>query len=93
MNIKEKIENRVLEVSHYMLDTKATIREIAVIFNVSKSTVHKDFRERLPLINFILYMEVDEILGYNKAMRAYRGGEATRIKYVNMQSENTERGF
>jgi putative DeoR family transcriptional regulator (stage III sporulation protein D) len=88
MDNKERIENRVIEVSNYLLETKATIREIAFIFKVCKSTIHKDFRERLPLINFILYMEVDEILGYNKAMRAYRGGEATRIKYINKQSEN-----
>lgn len=82
MDNKEKIEARVIDASKYILDYKSTIREIAFIFNVSKSTIHKDFRERLPLLNFIMYVEVDKILGYNKSMRAHRGGEATRIKYI-----------
>jgi putative DeoR family transcriptional regulator (stage III sporulation protein D) len=83
-----RIETRIIDVSKYLLDTKSTIREIALIFNVSKSTIHKDLRERLPKLNSNMYAEVDKILDYNKSMRSFRGGEATRIKYANKQSEN-----
>ena len=45
------ITKRVLDEAYYMIKTNNTIREIASIFNVSKSTVHKDLHERLANIN------------------------------------------
>ena len=33
------------------MESSATVRQTAAIFGVSKSTVHKDMTERLPLIN------------------------------------------
>ena len=36
------ILKRVLDEANYMLNTKETIREVATVFNVSKSTVHMD---------------------------------------------------
>ena len=59
------IVKRTLDEANYMLDTKKTIREIANIFNVSKSTVHKDLHERLLEINYDLYKEIDSILKYH----------------------------
>ena len=49
--MKDYIENRVLDVAKYIIDSKSTIRKTAKIFGVSKSTIHKDMTERLPLIN------------------------------------------
>ena len=43
MNINE----RVLKEADYILKTKDTIRQLANIFCISKSTVHKDLKERL----------------------------------------------
>lgn len=40
--MQEYIENRVLEISAYILQTGATVRQAATQFGVSKSTVHKD---------------------------------------------------
>ena len=37
--MKKEIINRVVEVSNYILKTNKTIREVAKIFNVSKSTI------------------------------------------------------
>lgn len=42
------VENRVLEIASYTLETKNTVRETACKFGVSKSTVSKDLKERLP---------------------------------------------
>ena len=50
-------------------------------FGISKSTVHKDLSERLPLFNHSLYLQVKKILEQNKAERHIRGGIATRKKY------------
>ena len=75
------IIKRVLEEANYMLNTKDTIRQIAAIFNVSKSTVHKDLHERLAEINIDLFNEVDSILKYHIDVRHIRGGQSTKKKY------------
>jgi len=71
----------VLDLSFFIADYKATVRQAAHHFGVSKSTVHKDVTERLPDINRNLAREVKQILEVNKAERHIRGGEATKKKY------------
>ena len=73
--------SRIMDEAHYMLDKNSTIRELAKIFNVSKSTVHKDLHERLIDINYNLYIEIDKILKYHTFVRHIRGGESTKKKY------------
>ena len=46
--MKDYIQERVIEIAHYIIETGATVRETAKVFKVSKSTVHKDMSERLP---------------------------------------------
>lgn len=79
--MQDYIRKRVLDITDYILDSKATVRQAASVFGVSKSTVHKDMTERLPSINKKLAVKVKDILEYNKAERHLRGGEATRKKY------------
>ncbi len=75
------ITKRVLDEANYMLNTKETIRNIAKIFNVSKSTVHKDLHERLVDIDSNLFYEINSILKYHIDVRHIRGGESTKKKY------------
>jgi putative DeoR family transcriptional regulator, stage III sporulation protein D len=79
--LKDYIEERVLEVAKYIIDSKSTIRKTAKLFGVSKSTIHKDITERLPKINPQIADLAKEILDYNKAERHIRGGKATKMKY------------
>ncbi|MGL5616920.1 MAG: sporulation transcriptional regulator SpoIIID [Sarcina sp.] len=79
--MKDYIEERVLEVARYIIDSKATIRRTAKVFGVSKSTIHKDMTERLPKINVNIANEAKDILDLNKAERHIRGGKATKLKY------------
>lgn len=79
--MREYIRKRVLEISTYIVDTNATVRQAASVFGVSKSTVHKDVTERLPRVNAELALRVKRVLERNKAERHIRGGEATRQKY------------
>ena len=65
----------------YIIENRATVRQAAKQFGISKSTVHKDIAERLPAINRQLYLQAKEILEENKALRHIRGGMATRKKY------------
>ena len=75
------ISKRVLDEAYYMIKTNETIREVANVFNVSKSTVHKDLHERLANINSDLYLQIDSILKYHIDVRHIRGGESTKKKY------------
>ena len=79
--MKDYIEERVLELAHYIIDTGSTVRAAAKKFRVSKSTVHKDVTERLLEINPGLASEVKDVLENNKAERHLRCGMATREKY------------
>ncbi len=78
------IIRRVLDEANYMIDTKKTIREIAKIFNVSKSTVHKDLHERLIDIDPNLFGKINNILKYHIDIRHIRGGESTKKKYKSL---------
>ena len=49
--MKEYIEERAVEIAHYIIDHNATVRQTAKAFGVSKSTIHKDVTERLRQIN------------------------------------------
>ncbi len=80
----DKINERVLEEAKYIIKTKETIREIAKIFRVSKSTVHKDLRDRLIRIDIKLSEEVEKILKYHMDIRHIRGGESTKKKYLKL---------
>ncbi len=71
-----------LDETFHILSTEDTIRNIAKIFKVSKSTVHKDLNERLHDVDVELYSKVSDILKYHIDIRHLRGGESTRRKYL-----------
>lgn len=79
------IEERVVELARYIIDSKDTVRGTAKKYGISKSTVHKDLSQRLEKINYALYLEVREVLDENKAERHIRGGLATKKKYEKMK--------
>ena len=80
--MKDYIVKRVIEVSNYIIETGSTVREAAKVFEISKSTVHKDCTERLYDIDRKLYASVKNVLKLNLSQRHLRGGEATRRKYL-----------
>ena len=80
--MKENAWDRAVRLAEYIVETKNTVRKTAIVFGISKSTVHKDVTERLKRINPPLYREVGRVLEQNKQERHMRGGEATRIKYL-----------
>ena len=70
-----------MELAHYLIENRTTVRAAAKKFGASKSTVHKDLSERLPLYDRPLYLQVKAVMEENKAQRHIRGGLATRKKY------------
>ena len=87
----ESIEERAIELAHYIIDSKDTVRGAAKKFGISKSTVHKDVSERLMKINPSLAKAVRIILDENKAERHIRGGMATKLKYSHLKEESKEK--
>ena len=80
--MKPYIEERILSIAEYTIHNNSTVRSTAKKFGISKSTVHKDLRERLPLLNADLSKDVNKILDFNKSERHIRGGMATKNKYL-----------
>ena len=60
--MKDYIEERAVEVAYYIIETKATVRQAAKKFGISKSTVHKDCTERLRQIDAGLAAQAREVL-------------------------------
>lgn len=79
-NMKTYIEERAKKIAEYCVDNKATVRQCASVFLISKSTVHKDLAERLKDIDSDLHIKVRKVIETNKAQRHIRGGETTRKK-------------
>lgn len=79
--MQQPIEERCIAVGQYIADTGATVRQAAQHFGISKSSVHKEMKLRLPQLNKTLAAQVYAVLSYNKAVRHLRGGDATRRKY------------
>lgn len=86
------IEERALTLGQYLAETRATVRQAAKVFGISKSTVHKDVTERLRVLRPSLFAEVRDVLEQNKAERHLRGGEATKHKYELLEDLSTGDG-
>ena len=82
--MKDYIEERAVEIAYYIIEHKATVRQSAKKFGVSKSTIHKDVTERLLQINPSLEAEARKVLDVNKSERHIRGGLATKEKYLHL---------
>ena len=87
--MNKKIISRVIEEANYIIDSNKTIRELYIIFGVSKSTVHKDMREKLLLLDSTLYQKVSSVLEYHTYIKHIRGGQATKDKFLDKKREST----
>ncbi|MBQ8288980.1 MAG: sporulation transcriptional regulator SpoIIID [Clostridia bacterium] len=85
--MSEHYEDRSERLAQYMIEESATVRSAAAHFGISKSTVHKDLTTALKHRNRALYAAVKELLEQNKAQRHFRGGEATRLKYLEQKEK------
>lgn len=74
--------DRIIKEALYFYENYSTVREVASIFHIGKTTVHKDLTEKLKVINPQLYDNVQSVIKYNKSVRHIRGGEATRKLYI-----------
>lgn len=85
--MRDEVRLRVMQAAEHILETGATVRSCAAKFGVSKTTIHKDMRSRLPELDAQLSVEVDRILKKNLQERHLRGGDATRRKFLRLRGE------
>lgn len=76
------IIKRVNDIANHIINTKDTIRKTAKVFGISKSTVHKDLKERLPIINELKYKQIKSIMHEHIETRHLKGGESTRKLFL-----------
>ena len=87
--MRKDVYDRVIEEAKYLINYGSTIREIAKVFDVSKSTVHKDMREKLLLLDSTLYQKVSSVLEYHTYIKHIRGGQATKDKFLDKKRGST----
>lgn len=88
--MREEVQLRVLQAAEHILATGETVRACAGRFGVSKTTIHKDMRERLPRLDAELCARVDGVLRKNLEERHLRGGDATRQKFLRLREAGGE---
>ena len=75
-------KERCVILGTYIVENRATVRQAAARYGISKSTVHKDVTDTLRHVSPILWEAVAEVLAQNKNERHLRGGEATRQRHL-----------
>jgi len=67
-NFSKTIVERVFDESEFMLRNNATLKITALKFKVSITTVWRDMRKRLPLINLEQYKKIDYLINARKIL-------------------------
>jgi putative DeoR family transcriptional regulator (stage III sporulation protein D) len=83
----ESIRTRSINEANWVIENNATVREAAIHFGISKSTVHKDIAERLLHINPNLAARARIVLNIHLDERAMHGGMATKAKYIRLKAQ------
>lgn len=83
--MNKNVLTRVRKEAQYIVQTKKTLREAAKVFEISKSTIHKDMQERLKKISPELFRQVRNVLEEHLEIRHIKGGETTKQKYLKKQ--------
>ncbi len=77
-----EVYERALKEGNYIIEKKATVRETAKVFGVSKSVVHRDIQVILAECDKLLYDQIHKILHENITLGQIKGGETTKQKHL-----------
>ena len=90
---RQKRSERCEILGEYLIKNHSTVRQVAHVFGISKSTVHKDLTAVLSRVNHVLFTKVKDILEQNKQERHLRGGEATKQKYLKNRCTDVKKSY
>lgn len=77
------VYERTISEALYIIYTGCTVRDVAKVFSISKTSSHKDLNIRLKTYNMELYKQVRSVLDNNYRIKHIRGGISTKNKYAN----------
>ena len=86
--MSKDIIKRVNIIANHIIETKDTIRDTAKIFKISKSTVHKDIKDRLLVLDINKYKKIQKIMDEHIKIRHIKGGESTRQLFLRKKNVN-----
>ena len=78
-------ERNITEEACYLINNECTIRQLASVFGLSKSTIQRDITKHLKEIDLALYQSARKILDKNLKERNIRGGMATKARYQKLK--------
>ncbi len=76
-----EVQERIIKEANYMIQTRCTIRQLAEVFPMSKTCIHRDLVKILPYISSELSESIREILNENSIEKHARGGAKTKLLY------------
>lgn len=82
LQIQKLVQERTIKEAYYIIEHQATIRETAKKFNIAKSQLHRDVTERLPELDFRLYLEVRNLLDINKEHKGKSSREFRNVSFA-----------
>jgi hypothetical protein len=82
---------RLQDMAHEMITEKLTVRQLANVYDDSKSSIWLHLTTTLKTYNPLLYSDVRKHMDANKQDRARRGGESTRRKWKGEANSLDER--
>ncbi len=77
---------RIIDEAIFIISKGATVRQTAMAFGISKSTIHKDVSQKLYYIDKDLFDQVKLVLEKNFQEKHIRGGLATKNKFLQKKS-------
>ena len=80
-------EERVEKEIEYICNYGYTLREVAKIMGISKSTIHLDVTKKLEKHSYSNYLKVRSVLDEHKATWHLKGGEATKQKFKKLKEK------
>lgn len=80
-------EERIEKEIEYICTYGYTIRKVAKLMGMSKSTVHLDVTKKLEKHSYSNYLKVRKVLNEHKATRHLKGGESTKQKYKKLKEK------
>jgi hypothetical protein len=72
--------SEAIKYGEYIILNQTTIREVARVYGVNHSKVHRYIKKLLPIASPEISTEVEAILEGNLADRHIRGGESNRVR-------------
>lgn len=78
--MRDEIQQKVIAEADYIIATDKRVREVAETFGIGHSTLHRDMRRNLPLLDSAKAEKIDEIFERHKVEGRLLGAHTTKSR-------------